>query len=281
VSRALEVVDNTTMIERWGTLCECGNGRHPTRGSFGSSMIIVSIFFLAGLLSFLLLYFRRTMMAPQNGENAADETGGAAGPPSAEDVANAYREAVERSKAALVDAEPTFDDDDEERCAICLEVMRGAGSADDDDDDDTSRETTTENGQKSVPSSSKKPLARPPGCDHVYHRACLEAWIDHVKLPKAADLENVARAARWDPDRPETTSRMFGCPMCGKTILPSETGKGREDVPAEARSADAAEPAENGGRREGDDEPEGAAAAAAASATASASEDDDDDGPPV
>ncbi|KAJ8607875.1 hypothetical protein CTAYLR_008906 [Chrysophaeum taylorii] len=92
-----------------------------------------------------------------------------------------YKTKVAESKAALVEESAERHADD--RCAICLDALEGI-------------------------------LARPPFCDHTFHRVCIERWIDYVQPP---DRERGITDEQLQ--HPENTTRMLRCPVCSKPIL--------------------------------------------------------------
>lgn len=86
-----------------------------------------------------------------------------------------YFEKVEKTKKGLVPAEPS-----DAACPVCLDVLG----------DD---------------------VVRPPGCNHVFHRACLVEWIDQAKSD--------AVTKRDRRTRDEVSKRMLACPMCRAPLV--------------------------------------------------------------
>ncbi|KAJ8601807.1 hypothetical protein CTAYLR_007480 [Chrysophaeum taylorii] len=58
-------------------------------------------------------------------------------------------------------------------------------------------------------------VVRPPGCQHCYHKACLEEWIDQAK--------NRAVLDRDPQTRDHLAKRMLSCPICSRPILARPT----------------------------------------------------------
>lgn len=85
---------------------------------------------------------------------------------------------TEICKSSLVTPDSTPQD---AQCCVCLSPL---------DDDD---------------------VVRPAACQHCYHRACLEEWIDQVKSKSVIERDRNTRT--------QLTRRMLSCPICARPFV--------------------------------------------------------------
>ena len=129
-------------------------------------LVVFSVFAMIIMVVMVLLYLtKRLRTVPQ----AATEDDNDAETTLQRLIELIYWTKVQETKAALVEA--TIEDPDA-RCAVCLDALR-----------------------------SSEILARPPDCQHVYHRDCISKWIDHKR--------NLL----------DDNDRIFTCPLCSVPIL--------------------------------------------------------------
>lgn len=114
-------------------------------------------------------------------------------------VSSVYARRIAEAKAALVPRGPS-----KERCAICLEVLRGD-------------------------------VASPPGCTHCFHRKCLSSWIHSLRVPDRIQTMTYA-----DLEHPELSDRSLSCPVCGRPLLESSRSDRSASLSTSLAALDAA-----------------------------------------
>lgn len=165
--------------------CQTHDSRHYERVSH--SLVVVSIFALVGIVASIMVIFTQSMRQQPELLRATGRSSSFQ-----QLVELVYKTKVAESKAVLIDAEPIHPDD---RCPICLESLVGLR------------------------------LARPPGCHHVFHRECIETWIDHVTPP-----DRDRGVSDEQLTHPEHTNRMLMCPVCARPFLETDGDKSRATV---------------------------------------------------
>lgn len=158
-------------------LCACQSDEPRQYRSVASSMVVVSIMAMVALVSSMIFIFTKSIRQRHEIEHVEPNGVSTSGHQLIELV---YKSKIEESKASLVTAKAEHADD---RCAICLDVL-------------------------------KDDLARPQACGHVFHRTCIESWIDHVTPPALQrDLSHD------ELHHPEHTNRKLMCPICGRPFI--------------------------------------------------------------
>lgn len=158
-------------------LCACEGDAARQYRSVASSMVVVSIMAMVALVSSMIFIFTKSIRQRHEMEHIEPNSASSRVQQFIELV---YKSKIEESKASLVSAKA---EDADDRCAICLDVL-------------------------------KDDLARPRACGHVFHRACIESWIDHVTPPaQQRDLSHD------ELHHPEHTNRKLMCPICSRPFI--------------------------------------------------------------
>lgn len=112
-------------------------------------------------------------------------------------IENEMKTKTEICKSSLVTPDSTPQD---AQCCVCLSPL---------DDDD---------------------VVRPAACQHCYHRACLEEWIDQVKSKSVIERDRTTRT--------QLARRMLSCPICARPFVKDiveEEDNDEEDAPGPSR----------------------------------------------
>lgn len=157
-----------------------------TTNHVSDGLLVTHLFLLCATIAAITLLIRRRL---------GDRRLRPREPPSTElPELHDYEARIALSLDSLVDVQPSSDH--LATCCICLE-----------------------------PLGDSLPLARPPNCPHVTHKACITTWIDQAT--QEADKDNTD---------PRVLERILSCPICARPLVPEADLVYDDDLEASCHS---------------------------------------------